>query len=277
MSYSIKWVKENLGITLKAIRYYEDEGLIPKNIKGKRREYNEDELNRLWSIKILIGIGYTAKEIRENIMNNLKFNFYESISEKIEELEKKSRDCQLYLNFAKTIKLTGRIPTTELGSMKFDDFIKYSRENWDFFSDETLIPGIEKIFLKEHQEMNKNDLEKISEQIESFGIENMYRALSIQAYLYIISGLKNLKPNHPLVELAVMTFYKYVSENHILLGFDRPMTISEFVKYFNPSSFEGDIGIMNERNFGKDGVLFISEALANFEMIMKKDNKEGGQ
>ena len=61
MGYSVKWVVENLGITRDMLRYYEKEKLIPvtetRNPSNKYRDYNEGDIERIWAIKLLIGIG----------------------------------------------------------------------------------------------------------------------------------------------------------------------------------------------------------------------------
>lgn len=48
MGYSVKWVKEHLGITLKALRYYEKEKLLPvegtRNPTNNYREYTEEDI-----------------------------------------------------------------------------------------------------------------------------------------------------------------------------------------------------------------------------------------
>ena len=277
MSYSVKWIEENLGISRKALRYYEDKNLMPKNsnrnLINNYREYSEDDINKIWSIKILIGIGYTAKEIYE-LMNNPKFDFYKSISEKVKELEIKKEEANLYLNFAKTIKLTGRIPTnTKHGCIKFNDFIRYARENWDFLSEGKIIPGIEKTFTKDPGEYTLEDIEKLSNQIELMDYTKLYHSTNIGVYYRIIAELKFLKPEDELVQTVVKLLYKYVSDNNTALGFDCQITLCIFTKYFNPSLFEGDVGLLNEKNFGKDGLLFISRAIDNFNKE-NTNNKE---
>lgn len=67
MGYSVKWVTENLGITRDMLRYYEKEHLLPdkgmRNPTNKYRDYSEEDIERIWGIKLLIGVGFTAKEI----------------------------------------------------------------------------------------------------------------------------------------------------------------------------------------------------------------------
>ena len=65
MGYSVKWVEENLGVTRKALRGFEQIGLMPKNKDRKARDYDDGDLDRIWSIRVLQGMGYTLKEIVE--------------------------------------------------------------------------------------------------------------------------------------------------------------------------------------------------------------------
>ncbi len=137
MGYSVKWVVEYLGITRDMLHYYEKEKLLPigetRNPSNQYRNYSEEDIERIWGIKLLIGIGFTAKEIRA-FGEDPSFSFYEAISDKVEQLEKKYNEMLTYLQFAKTIKMTGRIPnTTKVGNMRFDNFIEYARQNWHSF------------------------------------------------------------------------------------------------------------------------------------------------
>ena len=63
MGYSVKWVVDNLGVTRDMLRYYEKEKLLPPNQDKKYRNYSDEDIERIWGIKLLIGIGFTAKEI----------------------------------------------------------------------------------------------------------------------------------------------------------------------------------------------------------------------
>ena len=123
MGYSVKWVAENLGITRDMLRYYEKEKLIPANPANKYRNYSDEDIERIWGIKLLIGIGFTAKEIYA-LMNEPDFDFGIAIAKKVAELEQRHDENLIYLQFAKSIKFLGRIPTTsKIGSVKFDDFL----------------------------------------------------------------------------------------------------------------------------------------------------------
>jgi DNA-binding transcriptional MerR regulator len=85
---------------------------MPPNKYGKYRDYSDEDIDRIWSIKLLQGVGYSLTEIRE-LMDNPEADFYKSISEKVVELERKRDDITNFIKFAKTIKLTGSNSNTK--------------------------------------------------------------------------------------------------------------------------------------------------------------------
>ncbi|MCD7739683.1 MAG: MerR family transcriptional regulator [Lachnospiraceae bacterium] len=87
MGYKVKWIEDHLGVTRKALRTYEEKGLMPKNEGGQYRDYTDEDIDRIWSIKVLQGMGYSLKEIA-NIGKDDDFDPDESIAEKIKDLEK---------------------------------------------------------------------------------------------------------------------------------------------------------------------------------------------
>jgi len=105
----VKWVEDNLGISRKALRGFEEVGLMPKNTGHRYRDYDEDDIDRIWKIRVFQGMGFTLKEI-VSMVNDEKFSFDDLIVQKIEELEKEKQKVEMHLGYAKTIKLTGRFP-----------------------------------------------------------------------------------------------------------------------------------------------------------------------
>lgn len=260
--YTVKWIIDNLGISRKTLRYYEEKGLLKdnRNIINNYREYNEEDINKIWSIKLLTGIGFTANEIKE-IMDNPKFDFYEYLGFKIKELESKIDVNNKYLNFAKTIKLTGRIPTTEIGSIKFEDFINYSIENWNFVKYTKDVYE----FANLEDSININD-DLIRKAMESYDqlkdIINMQLVAQIDTFLYIIASLKETGVESSVVKTNVLLFYFFIEDHYKELGLKERLTREEFIKYLDPCLFQdGDIYKLNIKKYGEDGVKFISEAL----------------
>ena len=270
MGYSVKWVVENLGITRDMLRYYEKEKLIPvtetRNPSNKYRDYNEGDIERIWAIKLLIGIGFSAKEIR-SFGNESNFNFYEAMSEKVKQLENRRDEILTYLGFAKTIKMTGRIPnTTSVGQMKFDDFIEHSRQNWNAFNDpqgRRFMEAADTILEKPAEEWDVSDVKRIMDLYGDIDPEEMVYIQTIGGYYRVIADMKSLGHSCETVQMVVKCLYEYM-----LTGIE-PESKEKFTPlYFadrQVSSFiDSGFAAINERNYGKDGCLFIAQAIATF-------------
>jgi len=93
--YLIQELAEKAGISLRTIRYYQQEGLLPEPInRGKFAYYNEDHLERLMLIQELKKNYLPLKEIREQI-NSLTPQQVQSVleSRKVENENKPSLDA----------------------------------------------------------------------------------------------------------------------------------------------------------------------------------------
>ena len=91
MGYKVKWVEDNLGVTRKALRVFEKAGLMPENKGGQYRDYDDDDIDHIWTIRVLQGMGYSIKEICDMVTDD-GFDFDTSISQKVEQLEEKKVD-----------------------------------------------------------------------------------------------------------------------------------------------------------------------------------------
>lgn len=273
MKYAVKWVEDNLGITRKALRYYESKGLMPtdesRNPENNYREYNDDDIERIWSIKILQGIGYSVNEIRE-LIENPDADFYSSISEKVEELERKRDEIIQYIEFAKSIKLTGRVPTTkQVGSIRYEDFIKYAHKNWNFYDGPKAAPlldTLEEVLHPAEQEWSDTAVEKLKGLAEILSdYQETQRTCTINAYYRIIADMYHLDYRSDTVQTVVQLLYSFLSEQDAVKEIGNKFNPHFFAKYTAPFFLEGsDISRMNEVNYGKEGCRFIAETIAYF-------------
>ena len=271
MGYSVKWVEEHLGITRKALRYYEKEKLLPlegsRNPTNNYREYSEDDINKIWGIKLLIGIGYTAKEIY-SIMNNPDFDFYTSITEKVAELEKRHDEDIIYLEFAKSIKFSGRIPTvTKLGSIHFDDFLEYCHENWNFYDDPATAPFMkvaDTLVSKPAEDWTPDEVERLANILESLNLEHWAFTYTINGYYQLIADMQDLGHTSETVQRVVSLLHEFLVRNNSEPELEGKIT-PQFIARYTASTFvDGDTAVLQERNFGKEGCLFIAKALAHY-------------
>lgn len=267
MGYSVKWVEDNLGITRDMIRYYEEKNLMPKNRDGKYRNYSDEDIEKLWGIKLLIGIGFSSDEIYE-LINNSEFDFDTAIANKVAELERKRDENMLYLEFAKSIKFMGRIPTvSKMGSMCFENFLICAREKWNFFKDSeglSFMKMADVVISKETQEWSSNEVERIAEIFKNIDVEGMMHTYAIHGYYQVISDMKEFDYSSEVVQRVVGLLYKYLVEKNIEQELEGKLTPQLWAKYTASSFLCGDIALLNERNYGKDGCLFIAQAIAYY-------------
>lgn len=273
MEYDIKWIETNLGISRKTInRYMVEKFIKDKRKQGKLIKFSKDEVKAIWYIKTFIGMGYTTKDIDEmikQIKKNEGFDFIGTISSKIEKLEEKIKWDIQSLELAKTIKLTGRIPTIkEVETMKYENFIKHIRENYNFVSDD----GFSELLKRAEKSINNYNDNSIKNVIETITPEYHFM-MDYEAFYRILKEMKDLDYKSEVVQTIVNKFYEFFCKYADKLGFEGKATKTIFAAYLNPYYFDdGDMKIMNEKKYGKDGCEFISRALKYFavEDLRKK-------
>lgn len=273
MGYKVKWVEENLGVSRKALKNFEAKGIMPKN-NGGYRDYSDDDIDRIWTIRVLQGMGYTLTEI-VNMTNDETFDFDSSIQAKVKELEKKKEDVDRHLGYAKTIKATGRFPLRPkvMGSVKFDEFYEKSLYEWNVNNseDDKIYQEIADKYLSlSIEEFDKSDLGKIFKILET--LQNNPDFI-VEGYLLPreIGKRKNLGANHPEVQVLVKMMYETRLRN---VSEYSEMSLNQFVRFETSNYKNGDVSRMNELNFGKDECDFIAEAIAVFGGYKNYDEVE---
>lgn len=269
VGYRVKWVEDHLGISRKALRNYERLGLMPPNKGGKYRDYSDEDIDRIWSIKLLQGVGYSLAEICE-LMDNQEADFYKSISEKVVELERKRDDIINFIEFAKTIKLTGQVPTTKkVGSIRYSEFMEYSRENWNFYVEPkaaSYLDAMEIIQDAKEQKLSEIDIDRLESLANLMGdYQEMQHACMINAYYQILSRMQLLGFKSEAVQTVVEQLFCFLSESDIAKEIGEKYTPVFFSKNTAPFFLEGsDIGEMNIAIYGREGAGFIARAIAFF-------------
>lgn len=263
MGYKVKWVEENLGVTRKALINFELKGLMPKN-DGGYRDYSDEDIERIWKIRVLQGIGFTVSEILK-MTKEENFDFDSSIQMKIGELEKKREKINKHLGYAKTIKTTGRFPSRPkvMGSVNFEEFYEKSLNDWNINNN-----GDDKVFLDlfdkysnlSPEDFEKSDVGKVFKLCEK--LQN-YPDLLMDSYLFPreIAKRKNLGTNHSEVQLLVKMLYDSKIKN---IPESSAMSLDQFVRFESSAYKSGDVARMNRENFGEDGCDFIADAIAVF-------------
>ena len=270
MSYSVKWVIEKLGITRDMLRYYEKEKLISteatRNLSNNYREYDDKDIERIWCIKLLISIGFSAKEIRA-FGEDPNFNFYEVITGKVKQLEEKHEELSTYLEFAKTIKMTGQIPNvTHMGIVKFEDFIEYSRQNWNAFNDPCInkwTKVVDVALRKNAEEWDETDLYHLVEFLGDIDPDQMAYCQTLSGYCRVIVDLMPLGYRNDVVQRIVQCLYECALKG-VESQYKERFTPLFFARNTIPSFVDSDIAKLNEKIYGTEGCSFIVQALAYF-------------
>lgn len=161
MGYKVKWVEDNLGVTRKALRGFEEAGLMPENTGRQYRDYDEDDIDRIWTIRVFQGMGY-AKII--------KF----------------------------TGRFPSR--PRKMGEMKFDDFQQDALERWNIKDDPQgaeYAKLADTILSKSAEEWEDSDLGRMFSMLES--MMQMDNDLLLAEYVLprAIVKRQRLGANHP--------------------------------------------------------------------------------
>ena len=265
MEYGAKWIRENLGISRDELRSYEKAGLIPIKKDGCfYRTYNDDEIERIWYIRVFKGMGYTLKELRE-IAENDDFDYGPTIEDKIKELEYKKSQIEKHIGLANYIKLTGRFPSRpkKIGDMKFKKFQEYVLDNWNVNSN----PNVKKYKNIIDTMLNSSDdglSEEETVQVTKYMME-LEEQLSNKDAIFLDRVLPNeiLKrkaygPADTEVQLLVKMMYENCNELKPNVNKDI------FVRYSASSFMYGDVAKLREKAIGKEGCRFIADAIAVF-------------
>ena len=266
MGYQVKWVTENLGVTRKALRVFEDHGLMPKP-NGEKRDYTDEDIQRIWFIRVLQGIGFTLNEI-ETFCGDEDFDLRTRVASKIVELEEKELQLQQYIGYAKYIKLTGSVPLwpKEMGAVSFDEFQKNALESWNINEEPSLVHFqnmVDDYLSMPDEEFVKTNLARFIQFIESLDLsttgiaDKMSQVILPQA----IFKRMHLHYSHPEVQLLVKLLYEEITAEGS--GFEK-MTVNQFVRFTVANYTVGDGAELNKKNFGKEKCDYIANAISVF-------------
>lgn len=264
MGYKVKWVEDNLGVSRKALRGFEKAGLIPENKDGRYRDYDDGDIDRIWTIRVLQGMGYSIKEI-VTMANDDDFDFDSSLSKKIEDLEEEKKKVERHLGYAKTIKFTGRFPLhpQKMGTIKFEDFQEQALERWNMADDLQAMEYqklAETILSKSPEEWENTDLGRLLSVLENLITTDTDRLLTELVLPKAIAERMEYGASHPEIQLMVKIIY----ENQKALGQLEEMSVKQFARFYSSSYLSGDISKLRECNLSKRQCEFIAEAVSVF-------------
>ena len=265
MGYKVKWVEDNLGVTRKALRVFEKAGLMPENKSGQYRDYDDDDIDRIWTIRVLQGMGYSIKEICDMVADD-RFDFDTSISQKIEQLEEKKVELERHLGYAKTIKLTGRFPSRpkKMGEVKFENFQNNAIERWNISGDpqsELYAKLAETMLSKSNEEWNNSDLGRMLAALEMMKNTDLDLLLAEYVLPKVVCKRKALGADHPEIQLMVKLIYENQNILGQAYGMEGEMTIKQFSRFYSSSYLAGDVAKLKAGEYSEEDCEFIAEAI----------------
>lgn len=245
MGYKVKWVEDNLGVTRKALRGFEKAGLMPENKDRNYRDYDDDDIDCIWTIRVLQGMGYSIKEIVD-MVNDEAFDFDESIGQKVLELEEERQKIERHLGYAKKIKLTGRLPSRpkEMGKVKFEEFQKEALEGWNLVDDPQGVEYArlaETVLSKTPEEWENSDLGCMLSSLESMMSLDVDLLLAEYVLPKAIAKRKNLGADHSDIQLMVKLIYENQNLLGAAYGMKDNMTIKQFSRFYASSYLAGNV------------------------------------
>lgn len=265
----MRWVIENLGISRETIKYFDQQGLISPHRNpsaNNRRVFDDDDLEQLWTVKLLREIGFSSKEILA--MQRGETDFISSVASKVEQLDLEIENKRIALTFAKTIKFTGQVPALRnIGDMTFQDFIEYSRNNWNFAEDENL-PVIQDS-LEMFDSLNDGNIECMSEEsldriarfFEKFGPmdEMAIQGIRVDTLTNVLLSMRGIDPSSDAVQIVVSEIISAIKTNLPVEA-----TEEQIARTMTWSWGDCDIGYRNRRRYGEEACDYVLACLESF-------------
>ena len=285
MGYKVKWVEDNLGVSRKALRGFEKAGLMSPNENSQYRDYDDDDIDRIWAIRVLQGMGYSIKEIVQ-MVNDESFDFDGSMTRKVLELEEKKKKIERHLGYAKKIKLTGRFPTRpkEMGKMKFEEFQEKALESWNIDDPQSAeyVKLAEIMLSKSPEEWDKSDLGCMLSNLNTMA--NMDTDVLMTEYVLPkqIVKRRNLGPAHPDIQLMIKLIYENQNILMRAYGLEESMTPKQFARFYSSSYLNGDVAKLKPHDYSQEERDFMAEAVSifggykNHDELLERELRYGG-
>lgn len=258
MGYSMKWVESHLGITRKAIEGYQNKELISRPNFREYHNFSDDDLDRIWTIRVLNKIGFGLDEIKSIFDGSV--DFQDSFEKKYKSLVKSQEETDQYLKFAEYIRLTGEMPCRP------KDF---STMNKDYLT-EKVLPITSDI------DVNQVDgLLNLCFETEECSCEDMINALESAKILleersacfiidgYVKSIIRRIDKSFDNAEIQLMANLLYEE----ILELDPELqgaTKEQIGRIFAKRFVEGKIGEVNVKKYGEAECCFVANVLSVF-------------
>lgn len=280
MKYGPKWIEDNLGIKRSTLRVYERKGLLPHR-REAWREYTKEEVEYIWKLKVLTGVGFSHKELRKAIEGG-DLDIRRGLTERLAVLEAQRDEIERNIRYLKEIKRAGRIPTwPKQGLERYDDFQESTKraivsDDLDSAMEELAATYME--FLEGAPK--ESALLEFMRSILSgeFGLlereEDLRASIAMSALLQIIASKRNLDPHDPYVQALVRALYE--AQQEIAAAQGHELTLPLFARHNVAllTSF-GDSAVISKAQLSEEGCEYAAKAIAIFAGYEDPDDVDG--
>lgn len=253
MKYTVKQACEKLGVTRRMLRFIEEKGLMDKksyeNKDNRYREYNDDDLDQIWFIKLLQGMGFSFDEIVD-MTQNPDFDWFGALAEKVSLMETEIKNIEKRLGYAKAMKYLGIIPLgpKDKGSMKVKDYLDSIMEKLNTENDPKMKMGYD--YIEQQKQMLTDTIDP-------------KKAIIINYYYIQITEKMDLGYQHPDIQEYVKAIYE-IMRAIIFDELNEEISPQRFARNAMSQFFGADISYQNQIMFGERGCEFLANAIAYF-------------
>ena len=278
------WVLKHFGITRGKLEKY-DELIVPetresqKYNKNQYREYQYEDIEKLWYIHMLSQMGMQMREIKALAQKD-EISFREVVIQRIEDLEAEKRRIEGMISIAKRCRATGRIPLPrDFADVPFADYrdkvwrewrcddtpasrwmsefseykLDHPRDNADV---EKLLSIIECEFGKKLHEFSEEDLCEMAEFIP----QDFQSVLVMASWELEIARMYPQEVSSAAVQNAALSYclwqQRWIGEQDCPVGRIADHLASQF--------FDGDASIELVHKYGKERQEYIARAFEYF-------------
>lgn len=263
MKYTVKQVCQELGVTRRMLRFIEEKGLMDKasyeNKGNGYREYSENDLDRIWVIKLLQGMGFSFDQIVE-MTDNPDFDWFSALADKIKSMENEKLVIEKRIGYAKAMKLLGIIPygLKEGETMTIRDFLEKAMDSLNVETDKEM-----KLVYDYIEQQKREQLARERDFLELTDPKLGIVSIKVSYYYVNIIENKDLGFTHSKIQGLVKEIYE-IMHAYFLNDLGTEMSPLMFAKHTLPQFSGADVAFNNKQIFGENGCEFLANAIAYF-------------
>lgn len=119
-TYSLHELCHLSGVTRKALRLYDEKGLVSPidREEGEYRHYDENAVARLYEVLAFKAMGFKLSEV-QRILDDPTYDVRKSIEDQIEEMERQKAELEMLIGYARHIVFYGILPIPKVEGSEY--------------------------------------------------------------------------------------------------------------------------------------------------------------